>query len=210
MIQKSSPINLLSLNNSVFLKNPQNKIEYIEINTKKRAMEIKFFQNNSPYYFLSNYYSSPIVIDGVKWLSVEHYFQAQKFNQPESIEYYNLLLNADSPQKAKNLGTQKPNDRGSNWYINKNKRELGLMNDQIMKYKDVKMRNDWESVKDGIMEFALLAKFTQHEDLKEKLLSTNDAKLIEDSPYDSYWGSARNGKNMLGLLLMKVRDSIRS
>ena len=41
------------------------------------------------------------------------------------------------------------------------------------------LRRDWESVKDQIMLEALRAKFTQHEELKETLLGTGDALLVE-------------------------------
>ncbi len=61
---------------------------------------------------------------------------------------------------------------------------------------------------------ALRVKFDQHQDLKQKLLSTGDAKLVEASPYDSYWGNATRkdgskGLNKLGILLMKVRSELK-
>ncbi len=57
-----------------------------------------------------------------------------------------------------------------------------------------------------------MAKFLQHSDLKEILLNTGDSHLIENAPWDSYWGIGKdgNGKNMLGKTLMKVRNDIRS
>lgn len=73
------------------------------------------------------------------------------------------------------------------------------------------LRKDWESVKDQIMRKAVLAKFTQHDDLQELLLSTGDAKLVEHTTNDSYWGdgSDGSGKNMLGRILMEVREQLR-
>jgi ribA/ribD-fused uncharacterized protein len=73
------------------------------------------------------------------------------------------------------------------------------------------LRNNWESVKEGFMKTALLAKFSQHEDLKILLLSTKDAYLVEASPVDDYWGwgSDKKGKNRLGHLLMEVREELR-
>ena len=70
------------------------------------------------------------------------------------------------------------------------------------------MREDWDRIKDNVMRLAILAKFTQHPHLKSGLLSTGDAILIEDSPYDSYWGCGKDGtgKNMLGVTLMWARD----
>ena len=62
------------------------------------------------------------------------------------------------------------------------------------------------------MQKALVAKFIQHQNLKQLLLSTSNWYLIEDSPYDSYWGigSNGNGNNRLGFLLMKIREQLRS
>lgn len=73
----------------------------------------------------------------------------------------------------------------------------------------VELRPDWEEVKDGVMLRALRAKFDQHPDLATMLLGTGICKLIEDSPYDPYWGGRLPGsKNRLGELLMRVRDEL--
>ena len=63
-----------------------------------------------------------------------------------------------------------------------------------------KLRRDWESVKDAVMLEAVRAKFTQHDDLKTILLGTGDAKLVEHTENDSYWGDGGDGsgKNRLG------------
>ena len=73
------------------------------------------------------------------------------------------------------------------------------------------MRPDWNEIKDDIMLKALMAKFTQHKDIREILLSTGEAKLIEHTKNDTYWadGGDGRGKNMLGVLLMKVRKELR-
>lgn len=74
------------------------------------------------------------------------------------------------------------------------------------------LRKDWESVKDQVMRDAVYAKFTQHQDLKELLLSTGDEKLVEHTVNDNYWGDGGDGsgKNMLGIILMETRERIRS
>ena len=74
-----------------------------------------------------------------------------------------------------------------------------------------KLRRDWESAKGNVMRVALMAKFTQHPELKRLLLETGDAKLIEHTTNDSYWGDGGDGsgRKMLGQLLMEVRAALR-
>jgi ribA/ribD-fused uncharacterized protein len=73
------------------------------------------------------------------------------------------------------------------------------------------LRRDWEAVKDDIMRAAVLAKFTQHSALRELLLSTGDAPIIEHTTNDRYWGDSGDGsgRNMLGKILMEVRAKLR-
>ena len=75
-------------------------------------------------------------------------------------------------------------------------------------------RADWGEIKNKVMYDALMAKFTQHADLKEKLLETGEALIVEHTEEDSYWGDGGDGgdgtkgKNMLGQLLMQARLEI--
>ena len=62
-----------------------------------------------------------------------------------------------------------------------------------------KLRRDWESVKVGVMREGLIAKFTQHEDLTTLLLETDDAKLVEHTTNDAYWGDGGDGKGITWL-----------
>ena len=72
------------------------------------------------------------------------------------------------------------------------------------------IRSDWEEVKADVMRTALRAKFTQNEHLREKLIATGDAVLIENSQKDYYWGIGKDdtGINMLGNLLMELREEL--
>jgi len=74
-----------------------------------------------------------------------------------------------------------------------------------------KLRRDWESVKVAVMREALRAKFQQHEDLARQLLATGEAKLVEHTGNDDYWGDGGDGRgqNMLGRLLMEIRAELR-
>ena len=60
------------------------------------------------------------------------------------------------------------------------------------------------------MREALRAKFTQHPDLKELLLRTGSAQLVEHTANDNYWGDGGDGsgKNRLGILLMELRAEL--
>ena len=76
--------------------------------------------------------------------------------------------------------------------------------------RSVALRGDWEDVKIDIMRTALALKFTTP-GLKEKLLATGDAELVEGNTWnDRFWGvCGGTGKNMLGTLLMELREDLR-
>lgn len=75
----------------------------------------------------------------------------------------------------------------------------------------IKLRPDWEEIKDQIMYDVIKAKFSDPE-LAKMLLSTGSADLYEGNTWgDTYWGIDRRtlrGQNKLGEILMKVRHEI--
>jgi N-glycosidase YbiA len=75
----------------------------------------------------------------------------------------------------------------------------------------VPIRSDWEQIKDDVMLCAVRAKFAAHSQLRELLLSTGDEEIIEKTTRDYYWGCGTDGtgKNMLGKILMQVREELR-
>lgn len=141
---------------------------------------INFYSLSDDFGELSNFAPFPILIDRKQWPTSEHYFQAQKFLD---VGYQEEIRKVKSPMVAARMGRSR-------------KRPL---------------RNDWESIKVQVMQTAVLAKFTQHDDLRALLLSTADAKLVEHTVNDSYWGDGGDGsgKNMLGRILMEVREKLR-
>ena len=143
---------------------------------------IRFYNRDEPYYQFTNFFPAPVLVDGKLWPTTEHYFQAQKFIGTPFTE---VIRNFQRPREAFDLSR---NPAVSRW-----------------------RRKDWEEVKVDIMRKALLAKFTQHSDLRHLLLSTEDRDLIEHSPYDNFWGNGGDdsGQNKLGLLLMEVREDLR-
>jgi ribA/ribD-fused uncharacterized protein len=78
--------------------------------------------------------------------------------------------------------------------------------------RDFPLRPDWEAIKDEVMRKAVLTKFETHADIREILLSTANATLVENTSGDHYWGrgSCGDGKNMLGIILMETREILRS
>lgn len=141
---------------------------------------IKFYSVSDEYGEFSNFALYPIQLKGKTWPTSEHYFQAQKF---KGTPHENKIRKASNPMLAAKMGRSRK----------------------------VKLRPDWEKVKDSVMFDAVRAKFNQHKELKELLLSTDNAKLIEHTENDNYWGDGGNGKgkNMLGIILMKIRNELR-
>lgn len=145
------------------------------------ATPIEFYSKLPAYREFSNFFPSAFDLDGKRWPTVEHYFQAQKFTA--NPEYQEEIRVAKTPEKAKSLGAtrEKP------------------------------IRADWDTVREDVMKKALQAKFTQNPDLKAKLLGTGSRTLVEANPTDAYWGYGRTkkGKNRLGVLLQQLRDDLR-
>lgn len=61
------------------------------------------------------------------------------------------------------------------------------------------------------MRDAVMAKFSMHDDARRALLDTGDARLVEHTEVDRYWGDGGDGSglNKLGLILMETRDRLR-
>lgn len=74
----------------------------------------------------------------------------------------------------------------------------------------VNLRNDWEKVKLSEMKNIVRSKFTNNEDLRNKLVSTGNAQLIEGNYWhDTFWGVCNGkGENHLGKILMEIREEL--
>jgi len=74
--------------------------------------------------------------------------------------------------------------------------------------RQVRLRPDWEEVKDGVMLELQILKFGSAPRLRRRLLETGSRVLIEVNTWgDHYWGTDPQwfGENRLGLALMKTR-----
>lgn len=143
--------------------------------------QINFYSTKDEYGCFSNFARAPFEVDGKVWLTSEHYFQAMKF--PDAPEYQEKIRTTPSPMVAARLGRSR----------------------------SVPIRKDWESSKDDIMREAVRMKFTHNLEMRKILLSTGDAQLVEHTKNDRYWGDGGDGtgRNMLGKILMEVRDELR-
>ncbi len=74
----------------------------------------------------------------------------------------------------------------------------------------IKIKSGWNDIRFSIMQVLVFKKF-QDEELKQKLLSTGDAELIEGNTWhDTFWGVCNGvGENNLGKILMQARNYYR-
>jgi hypothetical protein len=141
---------------------------------------IRFYRTGDEYGFLSNFAPYPIDLDGKRWPTSEHYFQAHKF---AGIDYAEAIRIEKSPLAAAKMRRSRVHP----------------------------VRSDWEDARVEIMRRAVRSKFEQYAELKSLLLATGAAEIIEHTENDSYWGDGGNGsgKNLLGVILMQVREELR-
>lgn len=143
----------------------------------------------------SQWWLQSFTVDGVVYSCAEQYMMAGKARLFGDTEIEAEIM------KAKDQGTMK-----------KLGRRVRNFDAQV-----------WEDNCMAIVRRGNIAKFSQSEELKQFLLSTEDTILVEAAPRDTEWGigldkysqDAKNpnlwrGKNKLGFVLMDVRDYLLS
>lgn len=83
--------------------------------------------------------------------------------------------------------------------------------------KKVKLRSDWNEVKNDVMLEIVYNKFTQNPELLKLLKETGEVPLTEGNNWhDNYWGVCscykckdKHGKNLLGQILMEIRAFVK-
>lgn len=149
-----------------------------------KVSEIRFYRaNEKPFGAFSNLYRREVRLDGQSFPTAEHAYQAAKARRPEVRDW---ILAAPSPAL------------------------LAMAAHGLYQWDIVP---DWSRIKFDRMRAVLRAKFTQHVDLRDLLLSTGAARLVEagtvDNAVNRLWGEVNGkGKNMLGVLLMEIRTEL--
>lgn len=130
--------------------------------------------------FMGNFHSCPVQVFGMRFQCAEAAFQAAKFKPHMALM-----------QRFQNL------DGEAAWRLG---RQLALTNPPVA----------WHARSLNEMREVVHAKFSQNPALKELLLATGDAYLVEHIPVvsrDNFWGDNCDGTghNWLGIIVMETR-----
>jgi ribA/ribD-fused uncharacterized protein len=176
-----------------------NAIEQLEEKgsvTKNRVpVVIGFFHENEEYGCFSNWYPAEFDYAGQHFLNAEQYMMFHKVLMFHKYELADEIMETSDPAKCKKIAGQK----------------FPEFNPEL-----------WEKTCHTIVKRGVKAKFKQNDNLLQTLLDTGNAILAECSPYDRKWGigidindpdhlvvAKWQGKNLLGRILMEVREELR-
>lgn len=143
--------------------------------------------------YLSNWYASPFTVDDVAFSSVEQFMMYRKAMRFCDEKAAQKICATNNPAEIKELGRQ------------------------VLNYDE----RVWAGVRQIVVYEGLLAKFSQNEDLRDKLKATGKTVLAECAVKDLIWGVGLSmtdpnrfdttkwkGQNLLGYTLMMVRERI--
>lgn len=156
--------------------------------------------------FLSNFYATPIELNGKTYPSVEHAYQASKFL---TVDWSNIQQETKDEIKEllKLKGYSAQIIYGDELFIDEKMTagNIKTIADVLRKYGYAD--KEWEDKRVKIMINILLQKF-KSEEMKIKLRETNGKELIEGNDWnDTLWGVCDgSGRNILGIILMEIRN----
>lgn len=144
--------------------------------------------------FLSNWYLSDFIVDGLEFSSSEQYMMYRKALCFKDIDIAEDIMNTTDVGVIKSLG-----------------RAVRGYDDRV-----------WSRIRGRVVFDGVSAKFSQNEELKKQLLDTGESILAECAVRDLVWGiglsmkdpdrfdmSKWRGRNLLGRILKKVREDLR-
>jgi ribA/ribD-fused uncharacterized protein len=141
---------------------------------------IRFYSVGDEYGEFSNFAAYPITLDGVTWPTSEHYFQAQKFEDPQLQA---KIRKAKTPMIAARMGRDRSKPLRRDWESAKVNVMMKALRAKFSQHADLR---------------ELLLE-TGDQMLVEH--TTNDSYWGD--------GGDGSGKNMLGQLLMRLRGELR-
>ena len=170
----------------------------VKIKVKEALPEVVYFFEGNPalneFKEFSTHHEAPMQIDGVTFPTVEHYLQWSKAKAFGDKDAETKIMKTKSPKSVKTYGN---------------------------KIKDFK-EEEWKEKQDNVMRIALKAKFTQHPELRTKLLETGTKLIAEADPRDKYWSIGTSsetskakdpakwpGQNRLGKMLEELRTELK-
>lgn len=146
----------------------------------KETDEAVYFFSTA-FFCFDNFSAHQVEVWGIKFPTVEHAFQWKKFSEVKP-DIAAQILASPSPEAVY----------------------------EIAQANKANKPTTWAEEKVGVMEQILRAKAQQHEDVREALKRSGKRTIIENSPFDDFWGSGPDGtgQNMVGKIWMKIRDEI--
>jgi ribA/ribD-fused uncharacterized protein len=141
----------------------------------------------------SQWYPAAFEVAGETYATAEHWMMAEKARLFGSDDVRQRIIAAKHPAEAKKLG-----------------RQVRDFDPQV-----------WDEQKYALVVTGNYHKFSQHAELRNYLLTTQNRVLVEASPVDAIWGiglaadhpdatrpAAWPGQNLLGFALMEARDEL--
>lgn len=144
-------------------------------------MTIYFYSTKDAFGEFSNFSAHPFELEGKRWLTSEHYFQAQKFTD---IDYQEKIRLTVSPMVAARLGRSRAVPIRSDWESQK---------DEVMRTAVTAKFTTHPKLRQLLLS-------TGSDELVEK--------TAEDHYWGC--GTSGTGKNMLGVILMEIRATLQS
>ena len=131
-----------------YVENPQKYVKLNQISNWRRK--------------LSNFWVATFECNGRRWNTVEHMFQAYKFNDVDPDLMFSFSIDSGSELSQSNGDVARSM-----------RKRIKLNNEQL---------DQWNKIKDDILYQALIAKFSQHPELARILILTGDAELWHGAP----------------------------
>ena len=143
--------------------------------------------------------------------AINFYSVSDDFGAFSNFARYPIVVGGKSYQNSEHY-FQSQKFRDATYKEKVRKAQSPMRAAELGRSRKIKLRPDWESAKVDVMRTAVRAKFEQHEEARALLLSTGDAKLVEHTERDDYWGDGGDGsgKNMLGRILMDIRSALKA